>query len=375
MKDQFPLTQKTTYLDFAGGSLKPKVVVDAIAEFYLHYPVNPHAGDSKQGILVHQKIDETRRLVADLVKSKKEEVIFTSGTTQSLNWLAEMFLPLVSAGDEIILAQDNHASNILPWVMLANKAKAKLKFSADIFKDLNEKTKIVSYAQTNNTFAKAIDPKELHEAVKKVGAYLVNDSAQAVTHGEVELAYCDAIAISSNKVYGPTGSGALIVKQELLDKFTPVVYGGGAFIDFDETSWKPKEGIDKFEPGTPNTAGIIGLGAGIKFFQEYRKKIDISELEKYCFDELSKINKVKMLSAREDSIIIFSFEGKSPQDIVSYLGNREIIIRGGRMCAKKAFDNRNLVDAIRVSLGLYNDKKDIDTLIEALKNGGDFLDV
>lgn len=375
MKNQFPLIENTTYLDFAGGSLKPKVVVDAIAEFYLQYPINPHSMDSKKGILVHQKIEEARKLVADLVKSEKEEVIFTSGTTQSLNFLAEMFLPFVSEGDEIILAEDNHASNTLPWIVLAQKTKAKLKFSGDIFNDINEKTKIIAYAQMNNTFAKAINPKKLYDAAKKIGAYLVNDSAQAITHGDVSLAYCDAIAISSNKIYGPTGSGALIVKQELLDKFQPVVYGGGGFIDFDEKSWKPKEGLAKFEPGTPNTAGIIGMAAGIKFFQEYRNKVDVAAIEKYCFDELSKIKGVKMLSEREDSIIIFNLEGKSPQDVVSYLGNREIIIRGGRMCAKKAFDNRNIVDAIRVSLGLYNKKEDIDIFIETLKNGGDFLDV
>lgn len=370
------MLKDTIYLDTAAGALKPKCVVDAISEFYLQYPINPHAIDSKKGVIVHKKIIEARQIVADLIHAKPEEVIFTTGATDSLNKISRMLDPFVKEGDEILLSNDNHSSNVLVWIELAKRTGAKIKYTNNLLEDINKNTKVVAYAQMNNTFkSKNTLPKQLFEKTREVGAFLINDAPQAVLHEKVEIKYADAIGISSNKLYGPTGSGALIVKKELLDKLSPVQFGGGIFSSYSDTDWVPKESVAQFEAGTVNTAGIIGMAAGIKFFNEHKDKHDDRELVEYAYNEISKIDKAIMLSEPTDAIVIFNMKGHSPQDVVSYLGNRDIIIRGGRMCARKAFETRGQTDAIRVTFGFYNDKSDIDALVDTIKKGGDFIDL
>lgn len=373
-REDFPLLKETIYLDSSAGSLKPLNMINAISEFYRDYPINPHSMDSKLGIKVYEKINECRELVSLLTDSYPEEVIFTSGTTDSLNKAAHMFSSFIKEGDKIVISKYNHSSNAVPWIQLAKRNKASIIFSENLIDDIDTKTKIVAYSQMNNSLIKHIDHDELFEKVKEVGAVLVNDAAQAITYEKVSLEKCDVIAFSGNKIYGPTGIGVLVIKKELLELLDPIFSGGGSISKFDESGIINKNNVKRFEPGTYNSAGIIGLAEGIKYFKRHDNIDYKNELSIYTYDQLKKINNLEIISSKGDPIILFKIKGIPSQDIVSYLGHKNIILRAGRHCALYLFDSLNIDDTIRISFGCYNNKEDIDKMIDAIKNGGDFLD-
>lgn len=373
MRNDFPLLNKTTYLDSAAGYLKPNQVIEEISKFYREYPINPHSMDSGLGVQVYKKINEARELVSGLVEAFPEEVIFTSGTTDSLNKAALMFESFMKPGDKIIVSKYNHSSNSVPWIKLANRTNSEVIFSEDLISDIDEKTKIVAYAQMNNTLLQEINHDELFEKVRSVGAILVNDAAQAVTYEKVSLETCDVIAFSGNKIFGPTGIGALVIKKQLLDLLEPVISGGGSIVKYDEKNIINKDNIKKFEPGTINTAGVIGFGEAIKYFNNNKDIEHKNELARYAYTELSKMENVEIISKENAQIILFKIKGTPSQDVVSYLGHKNIILRAGRHCALYLFDSLKIDDTIRLSFGEYNNKDDIDKLIKELKDGGDFI--
>ena len=374
-REDFSLLKEVIYLDSAASSLKPKQVINEIVKYYEHYPINAHSVDSKLGSIVIQKIKNTRELVSDLIDANLNEIIFTSGTTDSINRLTRMFEDFIKEDDEIVISSHNHTSNFIPWVQLAQRKKAKIIVSNDLLKDINKKTKIVAFAQMNNTISSKDDIDKIYNKVVEVGALLVNDAAQAITYEEVSFHNCDVIVFSGTKIYGPTGIGVLAIKKELLILLKPKFIGGGSVINYDEKEIIFKEGIKSFEGGTQNIAGIIGLGEAIKYFNKYDNIFKKQELSKYAFSELSKVDNIELISKKNDNIILFKIKNISSQDVVSYLGHRNIILRAGKHCAIYLFNKMNIVDSIRMSFGLYNIKKDIDDTIQAIKEGGDFIDV
>lgn len=369
----FPLLEKTIFLDSGAGTLKPLPVIEEIVEYYRDYPINLHSVDSFLGSKVLKKVQDARKTVADLVGASVEEVIFTSGTTDSLNRTAMMFESFVKKGDKIIISKYNHSSNAVPWINLAKRTGAILVHSFDLLKDIDEKTKVVAYSQVNNTFGNNINLDELANKVEEVGAVLVNDAAQAIISEKVSLDYSDVIVFSGTKMYGPTGIGVLIIKKELLQFLKPTTFGGGTIINYDQEV-QYKEGVAAFEAGTLNIAGIIGMAAGIRYMQEYDDFDRKDELIQYAFDQLNSLEKVMMLSKREDHNILFLVKGFSAQDVVSYLGHRNIILRAGKQCAIYHFNNSEVHEAIRISIGLYTNKDDIDTTVNMIKETKVFID-
>ena len=229
-RKDFPFLEKYVFLDSGGGALKPRQVVEAVSDFYLNNPINTHSADSPIGQKVIKDVNNARNLVAELIGASSDEIIFTSGTTDSLNKISQMFKTFLKKDDEILLSIFNHTSNVVVWQTVAEQTGAKIVFSQNLIEDITPKTKIVSYAQVNNTINKNIDITRLYKETKKMGAVLVNDAAQAILHGDVSLHDSDVVVFSGNKLYGPTGVGVLAVRKELLSFLKPVTFGGGITI-------------------------------------------------------------------------------------------------------------------------------------------------
>ena len=374
-RSDFPLLNGTIYLDSAAGALKPLQVIEAMNEVYAKYPINSHSADSKLGSIVIQKINEAREEVASLVDATPEEVIFTSGTTESLNAFGLMSRQFIKKGDKIVISLYCHASAVTPFVQTANLVGAEVELVEDILGSIDNRTKMVVFAQQNNSIAQENDIEKIYAKVKENGAILVNDAAQAIMHGKVSLDNCDVIAFSGNKLYGPFGTGALVINEQLLKLLKPVKYGGGALIDFDAKELKFKDGVHAHEAGTLNVAGIIGLGAAVKYFKE---NLDVKlehELALFAYDELIKLDNVDMISKRGDMNILFRVKGVASQDVVSTLGHQNIILRSGKQCALYLFKHMCITDVIRMSFASYNTKEDIQTAVNAIKGGGDFVTI
>lgn len=374
-KKEFPLLNEIVYLDNAAGTLKPLSVVKAMEDFYVNYPVNPHSGDSPLGIKVHAKIAEARKKTASLINCKEQEVIFTSGTTDSLNRVALMLEKFINKDDQIILTNKNHNSNIIPFIEIAQRKGATLTFieEKDIELCITNKTKVVALPQKANSLMAKIDLDAIYAKAKEYGAIVINDAAQAIVTEKVSFDNCDVIAFSGNKLYGPTGIGVLAIKEEILNKLYPATFGGGAttFLKLDGT-YGIKEGVDAYEAGTPNTAGIIGLSEAIDFFNNTKHLIkNVKELAEYAHDKLSANKDIIIHSQRGDESIMFDVKDISAQDVVSTLARKNIYLRSGLFCAFLNKANQN--GSIRCSLAIYNTKEDIDKLCDAISEGG-FLD-
>ncbi|MGL6124922.1 MAG: aminotransferase class V-fold PLP-dependent enzyme [Metamycoplasmataceae bacterium] len=376
IKDFPMLKNNLVYLDNAALVLKPKVVIDAINDYYTNKSISSRTQDSIIGIEVNSKIVDTRNKVANLLDCKSDEIIFTSGSTDSLNYASSLLENLIKKDDEIVLSKLNHSSNIIPWLELAKRTKAKIVLSLEIVKDITPKTKLVCVAQVNNSFQSTENLDEIYKKCHEVGAYLVNDAAQSIAYQKTSMKNSDIIVFSTNKFYGPTGLGVLAMKREILDQCEAKRYGGGS-VDYitANNEWKSKDSILMHEPGTMHLAGIFGFNAALDYFNSLNLKeinLYIDELSKYLFDELSKVDNVRIASKRGDSIVLFCMKGIEPQDISSFLGHNNIYVRSGIFCnqyLKKIKDKFY----VRASLSFYNTKEDIDKLCQTLKNGGDFL--
>lgn len=376
IKDFPMLKNNLVYLDNAALILKPKVVIDAINDYYTNKSISNRTQDSIIGIEVNSKIVSTRNKVAKLLGCKDNEIIFTSGTTDSLNYASSLLENLIKKGDEILLSKLNHSSNIIPWLELAKRTGAKIVLSIELTKDITKKTKLVCLAQVNNSFQSKENIDEVYKKCQEVGAYLLNDAAQSIAYQKTSFENADIIVFSTNKFYGPTGLGILAMRREILDQCEAKRYGGGS-VDYitANNEWKSKDSILMHEPGTMHLAGIFGFNAALDYFNSLDlKEINsyIDDLAKYLFDELSKIDNLRIASKRGDSIVLFWMKGSEPQDVSSFLGHHNIYVRSGIFCNQylKRIKDKSY---IRISLSFYNTKDDIDKLCHALRNGGDFL--
>ncbi len=401
IRNDFPMldgTKKSSnnrpliYLDNAATTFKPYSVIEACDEYYKNESVNAHRGDYDVAYKVDSKIDEIREKVAKFFNAKKIEIVFTSGCSMSMNLIAFGYgFKYLKEGDEILLTEAEHASNVLPWFKVSELTGAKIRYipltkegrltAENLKKVMNERVKVVSVAQVTNVLGFKNDIKELSKIAHEYGAILVCDAAQSAPHMKIDVKdlEVDFMCLSGHKMCGPTGIGVLYGKYELLKITDPFMTGGGDNARFDMCgNVAYLEPPAKFEAGTMNIAGIYGLGAAI----DYLSAIGMDEIEKYEGElhdyAISKLKTIKDLiiynETADSGIITLNYKGVFAQDEASYLNSHGICVRSGEHCAKLLKDILKVPATVRVSLYFYNTKEEIDALYEALKNGGNFLD-
>ena len=383
--------RKLVYLDNAATTQKPQVVLDAIAEAYSKWNANVHRGVHHLSQVATQKHEEAREKVAKLICAQSsEEIIFTKGTTDSLNMLARSFGDaMVREGDEIMVSQLEHHSNIVPWQMLCERKKAVLKviplredLSIDIeaFKGLlSDKTRLVSVAHVSNVLGIVNPVEEIITLAHERGIAVCIDGAQSVPHMAIDVQQldCDFLVMSAHKMYGPTGLGVLYGKKKWLDQLPPAE-GGGEMIEhvsFEKTTYNVLP--YKFEAGTPNYVGSYAFGKAIDYMQsiglEHIAKHEHS-LAEYIEQELSKIEQVRIYAAGSEksgavSFNVYRGDGAliHPFDVGVLLDRQGVAVRTGHHCAEPLIDYLDVPGTVRVSVGLYNTKEDIDAFVVALK--------
>lgn len=380
------------YLDNAATTFKPQCVIDACSSYYLEENANSHRGDYDLAFAVDKKVDCIRQKVADFINAKKQEIIFTSGCSMAMNLIAYGFgAKFLKPGDEIILTEAEHASNVLPWFKISEITGAVIKY-IDLDKDgratpenlrkvITKNTKVVSVAQITNVLGYKIDIKEMSKIAHENGAILICDAAQSCPHMKIDVKDldCDFLTASAHKMCGPTGIGFLYGKFALLEKMDPLLTGGGDNARFDMCGnvafLVPPA---KFEAGTMNLSGIYGFGATIDYLNKVgMDNIEKHELElrKYAISKLKTLQNLIIYNENADSgIITLNVKNVFAQDEASYLNSKGICVRSGEHCAKLLKERLKTMATVRVSFYFYNTKEEIDVLVEALKNGGNFLD-
>ncbi len=381
-KNDFPMKEKNIiYFDNAATTFKPYRVIDKINEYYYDYNANSHRGDYDISFKVDDEIDYTRDLVKMFINAKrKDEVIFTKNTTDSLNMVVfGFFLNYLKDNDEVILSSSEHASNILPWLILSVKKNIKIVFVDsknekldinDIKEKITSKTKVISLAHITNVSGDKRDIKNICSLAHKYGILVVVDGAQSVPHIKTDVQDLDVdfLAFSAHKMCGPTGVGVLYGKYKLLKKMIPFTYGGGMNLNYDEHTLQLAELPYRFESGTPNIADIIGFSETIKFLNEIgMDNIERQEkyLRRYLIKELETIPYIKIYNKDcEGSSVIINIDGILSGDLGLFLNTKGICVRSGKHCAKMG-DNKE--DTVRISLYFYNTYEEIDYLISVLK--------
>ena len=399
IREQFPMLKNKkmqgnnlVYLDNASTTFKPQCVIDAIDDYYLNQNANSHRGDYDLMFNVDKRIQETRETIAQFINSESREVVFTSGDTMALNLVARAYgLKFLKPGDEIIVSEAEHASNLLPWYEVSHLTGAIIKFVSiddnqcitldSLRKILSPKTKVVSLAQISNVLGTSIDIKEFAKEIHKVGAIFVVDGAQSVPHIKVDFKDSDVdfLTFSAHKMCGPTGIGCLIGKYELLQNMDPYILGGGMNITFNrETEIFPLEAPFKFEAGTLNISGIFGFKAAVEFIQSVGMDNIANhdrELCEYTLDKLEKCEDIIIYNKNsKNGIVTFNKKGIFAQDEATLLNSKGIAIRSGEHCAKVLKNYLHTPATCRMSTYLYTTKEEIDIFVDAVINGGDILD-
>ena len=386
--EDFPMLKKDIiYLDNGATTLKPQCVIDKMRDYYENYSANAHRGDYDISYKVDQEYENARELVRKFINAKyKEEIIFTSGATQSLNMIAFGFFgKFLEAGDEVLITQSEHASNVIPWFILEKKLGIVVRYipldddhyvtMENVRDAITPRTKVISLACITNVLGDERPIKEICDLAHQNNIFVVMDAAQSVPHRktDVEELDVDFLAFSGHKMCGPTGVGVLYGKKELLEEMDPQNYGGGMNESFDNADEiYLKELPTRLEAGTPNIAGVIGLGEAIQYLEsigmerisEYEKN-----LRKYAIDKLIEIPYIDILNLESDSgIISFNVDGVFSQDVAYYLNKYNLCVRAGNHCAKNLKKEVGVSNSLRVSLYFYNTESDIDALVELLKN-------
>ena len=389
-REDFPmLSQDLIYFDNGATTWKPQCVIDKVVEYYSQYCANAHRGDYG----ISQKVDMMYEGVREKVRkfihaSSSSEIVFTSGSTDGLNRIAfGYFSKKLKKGDEVLITDGEHASNVLPWFVLEKKIGIHVRYiplnenhevTLDGLKScVNEKTKVISLAYVTNVIGDIRPIREIVDYAHQRGILVVVDGAQSVSHmkTDVVLDDIDFFVTSAHKMYGPTGVGFLYGKFNLLNEMDPVLVGGGMNAMYLADGYMElREVPTKFEAGTQNIAGVIGMGAAIDYLEEIGlNKIMKHEhdLKEYLINKLSLLDNVIIYNANTaGSIVTFNVKDIFSQDVSVYLDRHHICIRSGNHCSKILNQEIDVNNTCRVSFGIYNTYEEIDCLVEALKNIG-----
>lgn len=388
LKKDFPfLKLGVSYVDNASTTQKPQCVIDATTDYYTNYAANVHRGIYALSETATEKYEATRDTVQHFINAAaREEIIFTAGTTQSLNLAARLVAQKLQEGDEIILSRMEHHAQIVPWQILAKEKGLKLKFleptpeeTLDIeqLKSLiTPKTKVLALIHVSNVTGYIVPVEEMTKIAHAHNMLVILDAAQSVPHMPIDVQKLgvDFLAFSGHKLCGPTGVGVLYGKKALLEHYSPV-FGGGSMIaevTLQESTWA--ELPLKFEPGTPNIAGVIGLGAAIEYLQSLGMKHiqDITEhVYTYALNRFTELTDVTVYGptsySDRQSIIPFNVNGVHPHDVASLLDQSGVAVRAGHHCAQPLATYWNVPATVRASFYFYNTTEDVDRLIEAIK--------
>ena len=393
IRDDFPILKsrinnhQLVYFDNAATTQKPQSVIDGISNYYKSYNANIHRGIHSLAEKATEEFEETRSLVKGFINASSEnEIIFTRGTTEGINLISSSLSKFYfNEGDEIIISEMEHHSNIVPWQMIADENKLNLKvinvsengeIDMDHFKSLiSEKTKLVSIVYISNTLGTINPVKKIIEKCKENNILSVVDGAQSSAHKKIDVTdlNCDFYVFSAHKMYGPTGVGVVYGKEEILEKMPPYMGGGEMIKDvsFSNTSYNNLP--YKFEAGTPNIGDVIGFKEAIN----YIKNIGIDNIEtyeislkKYTEDALKKIDGIKVVGTAKDKVGIFSFTTDKVHyyDLGLLLDAKGIALRTGHHCTQPLMDKYSLDGTARLSLAIYNSTEEVDYFVESLSN-------
>ena len=384
--DQIVNDEPLIYLDNAATTQKPQAVLDVLNHYYLQDNANVHRGVHTLAERATAEFEAARKKVQQFIHANSnKEIIFTKGTTDSLNIIAQSYGEFIQAGDEIVISKMEHHANLIPWQQLAKRKQAVLRYiplTADGHLDvqaaktiINEKTAIVALAQVSNVLGTVNPVKEIAQLAHQHQAIMVVDGAQAVAHMPVDVQDldCDFYCFSGHKMCGPTGIGVLYGKQTLLEKMEPVAFGGEMidFVDLYESTWT--ELPWKFEAGTPNIASAIGLGAAI----DYLEKIGMQTIHEYeqaiVAELLPKLQQIDGLTiygpqnpAEHTAVIAFNLDHLHPHDVASALDMQGIAVRAGHHCAQPLIKELGCFATARASFYFYNTKEEADQLVAAI---------
>ncbi|HFH9838712.1 TPA: cysteine desulfurase [Streptococcus suis] len=390
--DQVVNDEPLVYLDNAATTQKPQQVLDVLADYYQKDNANVHRGVHTLSERATARYEAARQKVADFIQVKSsKEILFTRGTTTGLNWVAQFAKEILQPDQEVIISVQEHHSNIIPWQQACQQTGAKLRYvtlkDGELDMDhlrslLSSKTKFVSLAHVSNVLGSVAPIGEIAELVHQVGAYLVVDGAQSVPHMAVNVQELDVdfYAFSGHKMLGPTGIGVLYGKEELLNLMSPVEFGG-EMIDFvyeQSATWK--ELPWKFEAGTPNIAGAIGLGAAIDYLTEIGMdaiQAHEAELVDYVFPKLQAIPGLTIYGSQDLSkrtgVIAFNLDDLHPHDVATALDYEGVAVRAGHHCAQPLLRYLQVPATVRASFYIYNTKADCDKLVEAIIKTKEFF--
>ena len=390
IREEFPILHQKingedlVYLDNAASTQKPKAVINAIKDYYENDHSNVHRGVHTLSVRATEAYENAREKVSQFVNSpNKNQIIFTKGTTESINLIAGSLTNLIEKNDEILITAMEHHSNIVPWQELCKRTGATLKIipindNGEILIDkytemVTNKTKLVSVVHLSNTLGTINPIEEIIDTAKLNNAITVIDGAQSAGHllVDVQELDCDFYLFSGHKVFGPTGIGVLYGKENILNQIDPYQFGGEMIlkVTFDETTYN---GLPhKFEAGTPNIAGAVGIGASIDFINSLDRELchqyEMS-LHDYALEKLEQFDDIRIIgkSSKKSAIISFVIDGIHPHDIGTIINQKGIAVRTGHHCTMPLMDFYGIPGTVRASFSIYNNHAEVDKLIDAI---------
>ncbi len=394
-REDFPVLKKDiVYFDNGATTLKPKCVISKMDDYYLNHTSNIHRGEYDFSIITNRLYDEVRGLVKHFINAESEkEIVYTSGTTESMNMIVFGFMMQhLKKGDVVLTDRAEHASSVLPWLVLQKRIGIEVRYVdleddyslsvEKLKKQIDDKVKVISIAHISNVVGDIRDTYSIGKICKSKGIYFVVDAAQAASHIPIDVLKDNIsfMGFSGHKMAGPTGVGILYGKYDLLEEMEPLKYGGGMNQEFESSGdFELKEVPIKFEAGTPPIAEVIGLGEAIRYIESIGvvniHKHEV-ELKRYLVSKLKNIPNIILYNENSESgILAFNIDGVFAQDTAIFLNHYNIYVRAGNHCTKMLKEEMNIRNTCRISMYLYNNKEDVDRLVDALLKSEDIFKV
>lgn len=392
VKNDFPILQREikgrviVYLDSGASSQKPRVVLNAEREYYEQHNSNVHRGAHTLGDEATQMYQESRDKIAHFIGVRSEEIIFVRNTTEAINLVAYAWgLDNLKTGDVILTTLMEHHANLVPWQEIAKRTGAKVEVVGvteeglldqdDFAQKLKLKPRLVAMGHVSNTLGTINPVSEMTKNARRVGAVVLVDGAQAVPHLQVDIKAigCDFYAFSGHKMLGPMGIGVLWGRKEILSKMSPFLTGGGMIneVYVDHSTWA--ELPEKFEAGTPNVAGAVGIAAAVDYLNNFgmeKVREHDKEIVTYSLQRLSEVEEIKVLGTtdpdKRSGSVSFFYKGVHAHDIATVLDSEGVMVRSGQHCTMPLHNHMGVAATVRASFNVYTTKEDIDRLIEAL---------